>query len=210
MKMKELLTKRYACKQMNGKKIAPEKLNNILEAIRLAPTSMGLQPFEIFVVDSQELKNKIFEVAAPRQAQILNSSELIIFAVYKELTDDILDAFYQRYKKARPTVDTKEIENYVYSINGFVEKQHEKTVHWTARQAYIALGFGLIAAANEGVDAVPMEGFNPQALDEYLELDKQNLQSVCMMAVGYSNEETDYNRYLPKIRKSKEELFRFL
>ena len=210
MKLNKVLHKRYACKQMNGKKIAPEKLNNILEAIRLAPTSMGLQPFEIFVVDSQKVKDEIFEVAAPGQPQIPQSSEVIIFAVHKKLTDDILNAFYKRYKEARPTVDTKEIKNYVYSINNFVDRHHEKVSHWTARQAYIALGFGLIAAANEGVDAVPIEGYNPSALDEYLELDKQNLQSVCMMAVGYSNKETDYNRTLPKIRKSKEELFKFL
>lgn len=208
--MKELLTKRYACKQMNGKKIAPEKLNNILEAIRLAPTSMGLQPFEILVADTQEFKDKIFEVAAPGQAQIPNSSEVIIFACYKEITDEVLDAFYKRYTKTRPTVPEKEVYEYVYSITNFVNSNYNKTLHWSAKQAYIALGFGLIAAVNEGVDSVPIEGFNPQALDELLELDKKNLASVCMMAVGYSDEETDYNRHLPKIRKSKEDMIHFL
>ena len=208
--MNEILNKRYACKQMNGKKIAPEKLNNILEAIRLAPTSMGLQPFEIFVADNQELKDKIFEVAASGQAQIPNSSELIIFACYKELNKDVLDAFFKRHRATRPHVPEEDVRNYVYGIPNFVENRYAHSLDWSAKQAYIALGFGLIAAANEEVDSVPIEGFNPQALDELLGFDKQNLTSVCLMAVGYSDEETDYNRHLPKIRKSKEDMIHFL
>ncbi len=208
--MNEILNKRYACKQMNGKKIASEKLNNILEAIRLAPTSMGLQPFDILVVDNQELKDKIFEVAAPGQPQIPNSSELIIFACYKELNKDVLDAFFKRHRATRPHVPEEDVRNYVYGIPNFAGPDHQKALHWSTKQAYIALGFGLIAAAHEGVDSVPIEGFNPQALDELLELDKQNLTSVCLMAVGYSEEETDYNRHLPKIRKSKEDMIHFL
>ena len=86
MTLIEKLNWRYASKQMSGEKLPQEKVDTILEAIRLAPTSMGLQPFKVLIVEDQATKQKIFETAAPGQPQIPNASELLIFACYRKIT----------------------------------------------------------------------------------------------------------------------------
>jgi nitroreductase len=204
------LSKRYASKQMNGKKLPQDKVDNILEAIRLAPTSMGLQPFKILVVESQELKNKIFEVAAPGQPQIPNASQVLVFACYRKVTDEILDNYFDLINKTRPMLAKEKVAAYRNMMNGLLNKTADENFQWAARQAYIALGFGLAAAAEQEVDSVPIEGYNPGALDKLLNLSERNLGSVCMLAIGYRNEETDYNARLPKVRKSTQDLFELL
>lgn len=204
------LSKRYASKQMNGKKLPQDKIDNILEAIRLAPTSMGLQPFKILVVESQELKNKIFEVAAPGQPQIPNASQVLVFACYRKVTDEILDNYFDLINKTRPMLAKEKVAAYRNMMNGLLNKTADENFQWAARQAYIALGFGLAAAAEQEVDSVPIEGYNPGALDKLLNLSERNLGSVCMLAIGYRNEETDYNARLPKVRKSTQDLFELL
>lgn len=204
------LSKRYASKQMNGKKLPQDKVDNILEAIRLAPTSMGLQPFKIFEVESQELKNKIFEVAAPGQPQIPNASQVLVFACYRKVTDEILDNYFDLINKTRPMLAKEKVAAYRNMMNGLLNKTADENFQWAARQAYIALGFGLAAAAEQEVDSVPIEGYNPGVLDKLLNLSERNLGSVCMLAIGYRNEETDYNARLPKVRKSTQDLFELL
>jgi len=206
----ESLNKRYASKQMNGKKVSPEKVTTILESIRLAPTSLGLQPFKVLVVESQELKDKILEKAAQGQPQIPNSSQVLVFACYKSITTEILDEYTQRIVTQRPTLPLAKVTAYRQMIDKSLNRPDKENFNWAARQAYIALGFALTAAAVEQVDSVPIEGYNPAALDELLGLEDKNLGSVCMMAIGYRDEATDYNATLPKVRKNKTELFEFL
>ncbi len=210
MNLIEKLNKRYASKQMNGKKLSPEKVEIILEAIRLAPTSMGLQPFTVIVIEDQELKNQIFEKAAQGQPQIPNSSQLLIFACYKKLTEELLDEYVARITTLRPMLPLAKVTAYRQMMNNAIDRPDTDNFNWAARQAYIALGFALTAAAAESIDSVPIEGYSSSALDELLNLEERNLGSVCMMAIGYRNEETDYNAALPKVRKSRSELFEFI
>jgi nitroreductase / dihydropteridine reductase len=204
------LSQRYASKQMNGKKLPQEKVDIILEAIRLAPTSMGLQPFKVLVVENQEMKKKIFEISAPGQPQIPNASQVLVFTCYKKITTEILDEYFDLINATRPTFPKEKVIAYRNMMNGLLTRSEEDTFKWANHQAYIALGFGLAAAAIEEVDSVPIEGFNSAALDELLQLASQNLGSVCMLAIGYRNEETDYNARFPKVRKSKDKLFELL
>ena len=207
----ESLNKRYASKQMNGKKVSPEKVETILEAIRLAPTSMGLQPFKVIVIKNQELKSAIFEKAVQGQPQIPNSSQLLVFACYKKISSEILDEYVERIVTQRPTLPLAKVTAYRQMIDkSLLNRPDEANFAWAARQAYIALGFALTAAAVEQVDSVPIEGYNAAALDELLELDDKNLGSVCLMAIGFRDEATDYNATLPKVRKFKSELFEFI
>lgn len=210
MTLTEKFSKRYASKQMSGKKLPQDKVDNILEAIRLAPSSMGLQPFEILVVESQELKNKIFELAAPGQPQIPNASQVFIFACYRKITPEILDTYFKLIDKTRPMLAKEKVIAYRKMMDELLDKSADENFQWAARQAYIALGFGLAAAADQEIDSVPIEGYNPDALDKLFKLKEKNLGSVCMFAIGYRNEATDYNAHLPKVRKSKEDLFEFL
>ena len=210
MTLLEKLNLRYASKQMSGKKLPQEKVDIILEAIRLAPTSMGLQPFKVLIVENQEIKQKIFELSAPGQPQIPNASQVLVFTCYKKITTEILDEYFDLINATRPTLAKEKVVAYRNMMNGLLLRSEDDTFKWASHQAYIALGFGLAAAAIEQVDSVPIEGFNPAALDELLQLKSQNLGSICMMAIGYRNEETDYNARLPKVRKSKEKLFELL
>lgn len=206
MNLIDKLQKRYASKQMNGNKLPKEKVNHVLEAIRLAPTSLGLQPFKVFVIENQEMKQRIFETAAPGQPQIPNASEILVFACYRKITKEILDEYFDLIVNTR-NLPVEKLTAYRNLMNGLVDAPAQANFDWAARQAYIALGFGLVAAADEMIDSVPIEGFNSVVLDEILDLERQNLGSVCLMAIGYRNEETDYNARLPKVRKSKDNLF---
>lgn len=206
MTLIDKLQKRYASKQMNGKRLPKEKVNHVLEAIRLAPTSLGLQPFKVFVIENQELKQKIFDDAAPGQPQIPNASELLVFACYRKVTKEILDEYFDLIVSTRD-LPIEKLTSYRNLMNGLVSASAQENFVWATRQAYIALGFGLVAAADEMIDSVPIEGFNSAVLDDILNLESQNLGSVCLMAIGYRNEETDYNARLPKVRKSKDNLF---
>ncbi|MCE5332382.1 MAG: NAD(P)H-dependent oxidoreductase [Bacteroidales bacterium] len=206
MNLTEKLNWRYASKMMNATPIDNQKLENILEAIRLAPTSFGLQPFTVFIVKNQETKEAIFNAAAPGQPQIPTCSHLLIFAAYRKITAQILDDYFELINKTRELPQEK-LEAFHDHINGLVTKSDETNFVWASHQAYIALGFGLVAAANEAVDSVPIEGFNHAILDKLLKLEEQNLGSVCLLALGNRDEEKDYNAKLPKVRKPKEKLF---
>ena len=210
MKFIEQLNKRYACKQMNGKQLPQEKVDAILEAIRLAPTSKGLQSFKVFVVESQALKDEIYKVAAPGQPQIPKSSQVLIFAPYLDLTPQIIEENIALVKVSRPTLTDTHIQEFRDSMRWITNRDKATNFEWSKNQAYLALGFALAAAAVEEVDSVPIEGFFPEKLDELLNLKEQNLGSVCLLALGYSDKETDYNAHLPKVRKEHQDLFNYL
>lgn len=210
MSLIERLALRYASKQMNGEKLPQKKVDNILESIRLAPTSLGLQPFKVIVVENQELKDKIFERSAPGQPQIPKASQVLIFACYKKITTEILDTYFELIGKTRPMLAPEKVIAYRNMMNGLVSASAADNFNWAARQAYIALGFGLATAAYEKVDSVPIEGFNPTALDELMGFEARNLGSVCLFAIGNRDEATDYNAKLPKVRRSTENIFEFI
>jgi nitroreductase / dihydropteridine reductase len=206
MEFKEALNWRYASKKMNGKVVPDDKLNNILDAISDSPSSAGLQPYKVFVISDHALKAKIHEQACP-QPQIVEGSHLLVFAAETELTDKRVDDYIQLISTVR-NVSTESLSPFADSIKGnILSRPAEQNTNWASRQAYIALGFGLIAAAVEQVDATPMEGFNGDALDKLLELKEKGLKSVVIMALGYRDEEKDFLARAKKVRRPKNELF---
>lgn len=207
MNVIDKLNRRYASKAMNGTKIPDDKKEQILESIRLAPTSMGLQPFKVFVIENQEVKQKIFDISAPGQPQIPASSFTMVFAVPEKFTSEMIDDYFVSVRNTRNLAEEK-VMAYRKMVEGFLQKQNDSEFQaWAARQVYIALGFALYTAAILDVDSVPIEGFNPAKLDEALDLHSMQLRSVCMMAVGNRHEELDYNARLPKLRKLGNKLF---
>lgn len=199
--LKEKLNWRYATKAMDPAKIVPRaKLDAILQAINLAPTSSGLQPFEVFVVTNAEIRAKIRD-AAWNQAQITDSSYLLVFAAWDNYTAERIDAVINQTHTERGT--PMEVLNAYYDNLKAMYLPREAEVNYAhaARQAYIALGVGLVAAAFEEVDATPMEGFNPDAVDEILGLRAKGLRSVTLMPVGYRAQTGDWLLGAKKIRK---------
>ena len=204
----ELLNKlnwRYAAKAMNGEKVSEEKINNIIEAISLAPTSSGLQPFEVIVVKNQELKDKIRPVSW-NQSVVSDCSHLLVFAAWDTYTEDRINKMFDLVNEVRG-FKNEGWENYRQMLLGAYPKQDaEYNFNHAAKQAYIAFSQAISAAAFEGVDSTPLEGFEPEAVDEILGLKEKGLRSCVMLPLGYRDEKNDWLVNLAKVRKSKEDL----
>ncbi|AMM52396.1 nitroreductase [Rufibacter sp. DG15C] len=206
MKLIEDLNWRYATKRMTGEAIPEEKLNNILEAIRLSASSMGFQPYSVLVVQDPAVRKKI-QAVAYNQPQIVEASHLLIFAAWANLTDAQVDAYMNQIALERG-IDVSSLDGFAGSLKGTINSRTaEQNFQWAAKQSYIALGTGLVAAAAERVDATPMEGFDPAALDEILGLSEKGLRSVTIMALGYRDAEKDVLAAAKKVRRSKKDLF---
>jgi nitroreductase len=205
--MSELLQKlewRYATKKMNPAKAVPqEKVDRILEAARLAPTSSGLQPFEIIVVTSTAVREQI-KPKAWGQGQITDCSHLLVFAAWDTYTAERINAMFDMTNAQRGGTN-EGWENYRQMLlNSYPARDAQTNFEHAARQAYIGLGAALIAAAFEEVDSTPMEGFDPKALDEILGLGARGLRSVAIMPLGYRDESGDWLVNLKKVRRPRE------
>jgi len=200
----ERLAWRYATKKYDATKSVPaEKLERIIEAVRLAPTSSGLQPFEVFVVSNADIRAKIRTVAWD-QTQITDCSHLLVFAAWDDITADRVNTMFDFTNDVRGFT-SEGWENYRQLLLGIVaERGTEANYQAAARQAYIGLGTALVAAAFEEVDATPMEGFDPAAVDEILDLKSKNLRSVVILALGYRAAEGDWLVNLKKVRRSRD------
>ena len=205
----ELLNWRYATKKMTGEIISPEKINNILEAARLAPSGIGLQPYEIIVISNSEIKNKILPIAM-NQPQIVESSYLLVFAVWDEYSKDRIDKVFDFLAEKRNVDSTEYNKQREFSKQFFGNMSIEENFHHAAKQANIALGLAILEAASAGIDSTPMEGFDPIALDEFLKLPSKGLRSSMLLALGYRDQENDWNLKLEKVRKPFEEFVTFL
>jgi len=196
---------RYATKQFDPTKhLTTEQLDHILRAVNLAPSSYGLQPFRVIVVDNKELRNKLKQ-AAWGQPQVTDASHLIVFAAHNNLTEADVDEFLHRIAQVTG-VSQQSLKEYGNGIKGKVNNfSKEERFIWASKQCYIALGFLLAACANMHIDACPMEGFEPAKFDDILGLKEKNLRSVVMATVGYRSTEDQY-QHQPKVRKVSEEL----
>jgi nitroreductase / dihydropteridine reductase len=202
----EKLNWRYATKAMDAsKKVSREKLDAILEAINLAPTSSGLQPFEVLVISNDEVRAKIREVAW-NQAQVTDSSYLLVFAAWDNYTAERIDAVINQTHEERGT-PLEVLNAYYDNLKAmYLPRDAEVNSAHAARQAYIAFGIGLTAAAFEEVDATPMEGFDADKVDEILGLRAKGLRSVTLMPIGYRAQTGDWLQGAKKVRKPMAEL----
>ncbi|CAH0177046.1 NAD(P)H-dependent oxidoreductase [Pseudomonas carnis] len=203
-KITELLNWRYATKSYDPSKTVPaEKLERILEAVRLTATSSGLQPFELLVVTNSHIREKIKAVSW-NQSQVTDCSHLLVFAAWDDITPERVNMMFDLTNTVRATVN-QGWEDYRQMLLGIVaERGQEANYQAAARQAYIGLGSALIAAASEQVDATPMEGFDPSAVDEILGLGARHLRSVVLLPLGYRAAESDWLVNLKKVRRSRE------
>ena len=205
MELLDKLRWRYAAKAMNGKKVAEDKIERILEAARLAPTSSGLQPFEIFVIKKQEIKAQIKPIAW-NQSVITDCSHLLVFAAWDTYTADRINHMFDLTNKIRG-FENEGWENYrKMLLSSYPQKDAEENFNHAAKQAYIAFTEALTAAAFEGVDATPLEGFDPAAVDKILGLREKGLRSAVLLPIGYRKEDADWLVNLVKVRKPMEEL----
>jgi len=190
---------------MNGEEVSEDKIDNIIEAARLAPTSSGLQPFEIIIVKNQNIKNEIKAVAW-NQSVISDCSHLLVFAAWDTYTEDRINNMFDLTNKLRG-FKNEGWENYRQMLLGsYPQKDAEENFNHAAKQAYIAFSAAIIAAAYQSVDTTPVEGFDAAAVDKILELKEKGLRSCVLLPVGYRDTDTDWLVNLKKVRKSTEDL----
>ena len=203
MNLIELLNWRYATKAMNKEIVSADKVDHILEAARLAPTSSGLQQFEILVVTNQEIKDKIRAVAW-NQSMVSDCSHLLVFAAWDQYTPERINSMFDLVNDERG-FKNEGFEAYRQKLLSMYPQQDpEVSFQHAARQAYIALGMAMVACAEVKVDSVPMEGFDPKAVDEILNLKDRGLRSAVMLPIGYREEKNDWLANLKKVRRPKD------
>ena len=206
--MSDLINKlkwRYATKKMDASRPVPQqKIERILEAIRLTASSSGLQPYEVIVVTNPELRAQIVPHAW-NQAQITDGSHLLVFAAWDTYTAERIDTMFDLTNQVRGFTN-EGWENYRQMLlSTYPQRDAEVNFQHAARQAYIAMSAALLAAAFEGVDATPMEGFDPAKLDEILGLRARGLRSAVIVPLGHRQVDGDWLVKLPKVRRPLEQ-----
>ena len=204
MELINALNWRYAAKRMNGRRVPADKLNNILEATRLSASSMGLQPYKVLVIEDEDIRKKIQKVAY-NQAPIGEGSHLLVFAAYANVTEENIQQYINQIASVRG-IPVETLDGFKTTMLRLVNRSAEENYQWAARQTYIAFGTAIAAAAEARVDATPMEGFDPAAVDELLNLKEQGLRSVTLLALGYRDSEKDLLAGAKKVRKEADEL----
>ena len=199
MNLIKALKWRYATKRMTGEKIGEKELETILEAIRLTPSAYGLQPYKIIITENKELLHEIYEKSCP-QIVVQQCSHLLIFKAKKRLNEEYMEDFLAELKRSRNSTD-EYIAGYRNKIYNVILNPEVNTFNWAVHQTYIALGYATFAAAQMGIDATPIEGFDVAALNRLLSLNTEDEEAVVMLTLGYRDEKEDRLAHQPKVRK---------
>ena len=230
----ENLNWRYATKKFDAsKKVSEQNLETILQAIKMSPSSYGLQPYHILVITDADTRKEL-QPASWNQSQIVDASHMLVFAAKSEFGSELVDVFqiivYQLASHmlvfaAKSEFGSELVDDYLENVSvtrgmdienlkGYGDFMKSKLLDlpntvktaWTSRQAYLAAQSAMLAAAELKIDTCPMEGFEPEKYDEILGLKDKGLTSVVVLTVGYRSDEDETQNY-PKVRKSNEELF---
>lgn len=200
----DALNWRYATKQFDAsKKVDAATLDQLLEAVRLAATSYGLQPFQVLHIKDAALRAKL-KGASWNQPQITDASDMFVFCSFAEFKEEHINDYITRIAQTRG-LDESVLEGFRGAMKNMLALPAEALAQWTAKQAYIAMGHLLVAAADAKVDACPMEGFDAAQYNEILGLAERNLSAAVVVTVGYRSAE-DGLQHAAKVRKPKETL----
>ncbi len=203
----QALQKRYSVKKFDpAKKVSPEVLRNILEAGKLSASSLGLQPYKIFVVESDEmLKNLVPSFHNP--SQISTCSHLIVIVSKKNIEASYVDGYFKHISEIRE-IPVENLGMFRKSIDTYTETN--ENVHlWAEKQTYIVLGNLMFAAALEQVDSCPMEGFKKENIEKTLNIDTEKESVAVTLALGYRSPDDEFQK-MKKVRKPDEKLFKFI
>lgn len=198
----EALNWRYATDRFVSNPIPEQTLYTILEAARLAPSSMNFQPWKYISVESSELRKQIFEAGYSQKA-IIEAPTLLVLTIPNILTSANVDNVVKVAAEARNT-EVSSLAGYRKMLQGFVDKTNpSKFFDWSRRQAYISLGVLLSAAAQFEVDTAPMEGFETEKVNQILGL--TDYSAVTLIALGYRSAKDTHQNW-PKVRFKMEEI----
>lgn len=185
-----------------SKKVSKEDLELLLESGNLTATSMGLQPFKIVVVSDPEFQKQLVPVSYNQQ-HVADASHILIFAIDTNIDQSKIDALIERTIEVRG-VSSSDLEGYKTSMSGYLAAMSQETkLAWATKQAYIALGTVMTAAADLRIDSCAMEGFDPLEYQKMLGLESKDLMPVVVLPIGYRSDK-EQMASLPKVRKTRE------
>ncbi|WP_439480168.1 NAD(P)H-dependent oxidoreductase [Chryseobacterium aquaticum] len=205
----EALSRRYSVKKFNPELIIPqETLLNILEAGKLAASSMGLQPYKMLVVESKEMKEKLIS-AFYNPSQISTCSHLIVISTKKTIEENYIHRYFNHISEVRD-VPLENLNLFKKSINQYItQKSNDEIFNWAEKQSYIVLANLMYAAAMENIDTCPMEGFRQNLIEEILDIDTEQEKITVTLALGFRSNEDEF-QHMKKVRKPNEKLFKFI
>ncbi|MDR2236224.1 MAG: NAD(P)H-dependent oxidoreductase [Chryseobacterium sp.] len=204
----EALSRRYSVKKFNHESIPQEALLNILESGKLSASSLGLQPYKILVVESEEMKQKLIP-AFYNPSQISTCSHLIVIISKKTIEENYIRGYFKHISEVRET-PLENLDLFKKSINQHIsQKTQDEIFTWAEKQSYIVLANLMYAAAIENIDSCPMEGFRQELIEEILNINPETEKVTVTLALGYRSEE-DHFQHMKKVRKPNEKLFKFI
>ena len=197
---------RYATKKFNSeKKISNSDLEILKEAIQLSSSSYGLQPYKVLIIENEEIRKQL-QPASWGQSQITDASHLFVFASVTNVDAEYITHYAENMAKTR-NIPFDSVKGYAdFMIGNIASLTPEKQIIWAQKQAYLALGNLLNAAAELKIDVTPMEGFLPEQYNEILGLKEKGLHATLVATIGYRHDEDDTQHYA-KVRKPITELF---
>lgn len=197
---------RYATKKFNSeKKISNSDLEILKEAIQLSSSSYGLQPYKVLIIENEEIRKQL-QPASWGQSQITDASHLFVFASVTNVDAEYITRYAENMAKTR-NIPFDSVKGYAdFMIGNITTLTPEKQIIWAQKQAYLALGNLLNAAAELKIDVTPMEGFLPEQYNEILGLKEKGLHATLVATIGYRHDEDDTQHYA-KVRKPITELF---
>lgn len=197
---------RYATKKFNSeKKISNSDLEILKEAIQLSSSSYGLQPYKVLIIENEEIRKQL-QPSSWGQSQITDASHLFVFASETNVDAEYITRYADNMAKTR-NIPFDSVKGYAdFMIGNISTLTPEKQLIWAQKQAYLALGNLLNAAAELKIDVTPMEGFLPEQYNEILGLTEKGLHATLVATIGYRHDEDDTQHYA-KVRKPITELF---
>lgn len=197
---------RYATKKFNSeKKVSNSDLEILKEAIQLSSSSYGLQPYKVIIVENEEIRKQL-QPASWGQSQITDASHLFVFASIINVDSEYITRYAENMANTR-NIPFDSVKGYAdFMIGNITSLTPEKQIIWAQKQAYLALGNLLNAAAELKIDVTPMEGFLPEQYNEILGFAEKGLHATLVATIGYRHDEDDTQHYA-KVRKPKSELF---
>lgn len=196
---------RYATKKFDDSRMLPEdKIEVLKKAFNLTATSYGLQPLKMLIISNKETQAELKKFSYDQQ-QVDTASHVLVLCIEDKVDEEFITNYFKRVKHIRETPEEIIKPFHEFLVKDFKTKAEDEIHAWAINQAYLALGTLLTVCATEEIDACPMEGFEPQKYDDFLNLRDKNLRSVLVLPVGYRSEDDMFSKF-KKVRRPLDEV----
>ncbi len=196
---------RYATKKFDDSRIlSKDKIEVLKQAFNLTATSYGLQPLKMLIISNKKLQKSLRKFSMNQQ-QVDSASHVLVICIEDRVDEEFITNYFKMVKHVRETPEEilKPFQNFL--VDDFKTKEVKEIEAWAINQAYLALGTLLTICAAEEIDACPMEGFEPEKYDEFLNLHDKNLRSVLVLPVGYRSDDDEFSKF-KKVRRPLDEV----